>query len=63
MKLLVGFFIVYLVALGFPVAALFNRLEPRIFGLPPAMTWVLFWVLLGWIVLVLQYRADRRDVN
>lgn len=54
------FFIIYYIALTWPVGQWFNRAEPYIFGLPLSMAWVAAWVLLGWLVLVLRYRADRR---
>lgn len=57
---LVAFFIIYFAALSWPVMQWFNRAEPFILGLPLSMAWVAAWVLLGWLVLILRYRADRR---
>jgi hypothetical protein len=57
---LVVFFVVYFSALSWPVMQGFNRVEPFILGLPFSMAWVVAWVLLGWLVLILRYRSDRR---
>lgn len=57
---LVVFFVVYFVALSWPVMRGFNRVEPFVLGLPFSMAWVVAWVLLGWLVLILRYRSDGR---
>jgi hypothetical protein len=56
---LLAFFIIYFVALSYPAMQLFNRVEPFILGFPLSMAWVVLWVLLGWITLIVRYRADR----
>jgi hypothetical protein len=60
MRLLLLFFLVYLLALTYPGMAPFNRIEPMIGGFPFSLVWVMLWVLLGWVALALRYRADRK---
>jgi hypothetical protein len=60
MRPILIFFLVYLAALTVPALQPFNRIEPLVLGLPLSFVWVIFWVVLGWMVLVLRYLADRR---
>jgi hypothetical protein len=40
-----------------------NRIEPRIFGLPFSMTWVLLFIVANTIVLALLYRSGVVDAS
>lgn len=37
-----------------------NRVEPRIFGLPFILAWIVFWVLATPVTLYLIFRAEGR---
>ena len=43
--------------LGIPFV---NRLEPRIFGLPFLLAWIVAWILLTPVFMAVVYRVDRR---
>ncbi len=43
--------------LGIPFA---NRLEPRIFGLPFLLAWIVGWIILTPAIMAVIYRRDRR---
>ena len=43
--------------LGIPFA---NRLEPRIFGLPFLLAWIVGWILLTPVFMAVVHRLDRR---
>ena len=43
--------------LGIPSA---NRLEPRIFGLPFLLAWIVGWILLTPVCMAVVHRIDRR---
>jgi hypothetical protein len=60
MRLLLLFFLIYILAVTYPGMEPFNRIEPLIGGLPLSFFWVILWVLLGWLALALRYRADRK---
>jgi hypothetical protein len=61
MRLLAVFFLIYLVAVSYPGILPFNRIEPLVLGLPFSFVWMILWVVLGWVALLLRYRADRRS--
>ncbi len=42
---------------GIPFA---NRLEPRVFGLPFLLAWIVGWLLLTPLFMAAVYRIDRR---
>lgn len=42
---------------GIPFA---NRLEPRVFGLPFLLAWIVAWILLTPVFMALVHRLDRR---
>lgn len=43
---------------GVPFA---NRVEPRIFGLPFILAWIVFWVVLTPVTLYFIYRAEANQ--
>ena len=53
--------VAYVVCLSWPVVGFFNRLEPRILGMPFVMMFVVGWLLLGLLVLFLLDRAVTRE--
>ncbi|CAN5541402.1 hypothetical protein BH24GEM3_BH24GEM3_24570 [soil metagenome] len=55
------FFVVYLAALTYPAYLPFRHPTPMILGLPLSLVWVIFWVLLGWGMLMLLYYVERRS--
>lgn len=59
-RLVVGYGIAYVVALSFPGIVPSNRIRPMVLGMPFAMAWVAFWVLLGFVVLLVLDRAVSR---
>ena len=42
--------------LGIPFA---NRLEPRVFGLPFLLAWIVGWILLTPVCMAIVHRLDR----
>jgi hypothetical protein len=60
MRLLLLFFIIYLVAVTYPGIQAGNRIQPFVLGLPLSFAWMILWVVLGWLALVLLYAADRK---
>ena len=58
-RLMLVFFLLYLVALTYPGYVPFSGLDPFVFGLPFSFVWVILWVVLGWALLVGLYMADR----
>lgn len=56
------FFAVTFVALVWPVYSLFAGIRPRILGLPLSLTWVVGWVVAGFLVLAAVHLWEgRRD--
>jgi len=51
----------YAICLSWPGLTLFNRIEPKILGMPFIMAFVAGWLVLGLIVLILVDRAVRRE--
>jgi hypothetical protein len=60
-RLFVAWLIIATVVLVWPGILPFNRIEPRIFGLPFVIVWVALWVVLGFVVLLIVDRAVSRD--
>ncbi len=60
-RALAFFFLLYLLALTFPVYGWFGGIEPRVLGLPFSFAWVILWVVLGWGALIATYARDRRQ--
>jgi hypothetical protein len=59
--LIVVWAIVYAISLSWPGLTLFNRVEPKILGMPFVMAFVAGWLVLGLIVLILVDRAVSRE--
>ena len=60
-RLVIGFFLVNLLAVTWPGAALFHTAEPLVFGLPLSMAWPIAWILMGWVVLMVLDYFENRD--
>lgn len=59
-RLTVAWIVAATVLLTWPGIVPFNRIEPRIFGLPFVMIWVASWVVIGFVVLAIVDRAVTR---
>ena len=56
----IGLFLLYLLAVTWPVAALFRSPQPQVFGLPLSMAWPIAWILIGWVMLlILDYVENK----
>lgn len=51
-RLAIGFFLVNVLAVTWPIITPFRSPEPLVFGLPLSMAWPIAWILLGWIMLL-----------
>ncbi len=60
-RLVFAFFIVYLLAIIWPVVAWMRGPEPLILGFPTGMAWAIAWVLLGGLALAVLDRAECRE--
>ena len=60
-RLAIGVFLLYLLAVTWPVATLFRSAEPLVFGLPLSMAWPVAWILLGWITLMVLEHSENKD--
>lgn len=58
--LAIGYFIVALIAVTWPVMVPFARIHPLILGLPFGMGWIMLWVIGAPLVLWLLDRVERR---
>jgi hypothetical protein len=66
-RLVLAFFILYLLAVTWPLVTLFRAGEPLILGLPLSMAWSILWIVLGGLALAWldwfecrhEDRADR----
>ena len=59
-RLAIGVFLLYLLAVTWPVATLFRSAEPLVFGLPLSMAWPIAWILIGFItLLVVDYFENK----
>lgn len=63
----VAFFVVYLLAVTWPLAVLVSAAEPMILGLPLSMAWAIAWILLGFVALLIldwyECRNLGRDID
>ena len=57
------FFILYLLAVTWPVASWFGSAEPFILGLPLSLAWPVGWIVLGFLMLLLLDRGERDGKN
>ena len=61
-RLAVAVFLLYLLAVNWPVASLFREAEPLILGLPMSMAWPIAWILIGFfMLLVLDHFENKGD--
>lgn len=59
-RIVIAGFVLNLVAVIWPVLALFRSAEPYVFGLPLSMAWPISWILFGWVLLLcLDYSEER----
>ena len=59
-RLAIGVFVLYLLAITWPVATLFRSPEPLVFGLPLSMAWPVAWILVGFIMLLVLDHFENR---
>lgn len=55
------FFLLYLVAVIWPLATLVSAAEPMILGLPFSLAWAVAWILLGFMALLILDHFERRE--
>ncbi len=60
-RLAIGVFLIYLLAVTWPVATLFRSPEPLVFGLPSSMAWPVAWILIGLIALLVLDHFENKD--
>ena len=60
-RLTVGVFLIYLLAVTWPVATLFSAPEPLVFGLPLSMAWPVAWILIGLIMLLVLDHFENKE--
>ena len=61
-RLAIAVFLLNLLAVTWPVLALFRSPEPLVFGLPLSMAWPIAWIVIGLItLLVLDYSEKRHE--
>ena len=62
-RLAAAFVMLFAVAVTWPAMTWFNRVEPKVFGLPLNMAWIAFWLILDvlvlWMVDVVERRGGR----
>jgi hypothetical protein len=59
--LVLGFFLIYLLAITWPVVTLFKSGQPLIFGLPLSMAWAVLWIVLGGVALAILDWFECRE--
>lgn len=60
-RLAVAVFLLNLLAITWPVAAIFSAAEPFVLGLPLSMAWPIAWILIGWVTLLILDHFEQRD--
>lgn len=59
-RIVLGGFLLNMLAVIWPVLSLFRSAEPFVFGLPMSMAWPIGWIIVGWILLLfLDYHEER----
>ena len=56
-----GVFLLYLLAVTWPVATLFRSPEPLVFGLPLSMAWPVAWILIGLLMLLVLDHLENKE--
>ena len=59
--LVVGVFLLNLLAVTWPGISFFRTAEPFVFGLPLSMAWPVAWIVIGWITLLLLDFFEQRE--
>jgi len=59
-RLAIGVFLIYLLAVTWPVATLFRTPEPLLFGLPLSMAWPVAWILIGLVMLLVLDHFENK---
>ena len=54
------FFVLFVLAVTWPGMLAFNKIEPKVFGLPFNMFWIASWVFLSFLVLLLVDWVEGR---
>ena len=54
-------FLLYLLAVTWPVATLVRSPEPLVFGLPLSMAWPVAWILVGLVMLLVLDHFENKD--
>lgn len=54
-----GFFVLYLLAVTWPLGKLFGEPEPFVLGLPFSLFWPALWIVMGGVALALLDRAEE----
>ncbi len=60
-RLAMGVFLLYLLAVTWPVATLFRSPEPLVFGLPLSMAWPVAWILIGLLMLLVLDHLENKE--
>ena len=60
-RLAIGVFLLYLLAVTWPVAILFRSPEPLVFGLPLSMAWPVAWILIGLVTLLVLDHFENKE--
>lgn len=54
------YLLAFAAAVTWPGMTLFNRVEPKVLGLPFNMAWIALWLILGMIVLLMVDMVERK---
>ena len=60
-RIAIGVFLLYLLAVTWPVSTLFRSSEPLVFGLPLSMAWPVAWILIGLIMLLVLDHFENKE--
>ncbi len=60
-RIAIGVFVLYLLAITWPVASVFRSAEPLVFGLPLSMAWPVAWILIGFVTLLVLDYSEKND--
>lgn len=60
-RLAIGFFILYLIAVTWPVAQWVAAPTPFVLGLPLSLAWSIGWIVAGFVVLVILEFLEERS--
>ena len=60
-RLAIAVFLVNLLAVTWPVLALFRSADPLVFGLPLSMAWPIAWIVIGLITLLVLDYFEKQD--